>query len=78
MLERRADQLKRYRVAFYSGDRWRFHPAKFQNQAIARTFGAQADPRGYAIEVSKTDWPVAVLYCEPDLAAEIVADLIRS
>ena len=75
---RRTDQLKRYRVAVCAGGRWRLHPSKFQNSAIARTFGAQIDPRGYAIEMSKTDWPVAVLYCEPDLAAEIVADLIRS
>lgn len=75
----RARELKRpeIRVAAYSGDRWRLHPAKFSDRGVARTFGAGLDPRGYAVEVSKTGWPSAVLWCDPELAVEIVSDLIK-
>ena len=75
----RARELKRLeiRVAVHPGNRWMLHPAKFTSRAVARTFGAGLEPRGYAVEVSRTGWPSAVLYCNPDLAVEIVADLIK-
>ena len=66
-----------FQVAVLGGGQWRLHPSKFASPAIARTFGAQLEPRGYAVELSKTGWPIAVLFCDPDLAAEIVTDLIR-
>lgn len=65
-----------FRVAFHNGGRWELHPTEFSRPDPARTFGAQSDPRGYAVETSSTGWPVAVLWCDPDLAVEIVQDLI--
>lgn len=78
MRNRRTGQLNPaiYRVAILRGDRWQLHDAEFSRLDAARSFGAQCDSRGYAVEVTRSGWPVAVLWCDPDLAVEIVQDLI--